>query len=118
MKTIEIVADTAAEASAKYNAMRDAFGEGASTWPDGQWGRFRISYNGKIWDGGVVIYNPYDDVEVDPIPTPTGFCLDSSIETVWAAIDRLSDDALTEEERDDLNTAMAWITEAIEQYPN
>lgn len=44
-------------------------------------------------------------------------CLDEAIEVVWAALDKLPDDALDDDERDQLNTAMAWLKEAGEEYP-
>lgn len=40
-----------AEASRIYQALRDQSGEGASTWPDGSVGRYRISFNGRVWLG-------------------------------------------------------------------
>ena len=65
-----ITAGTLAEVSAAYCAMRDASGEGASTFPVGLVYRGhilvgQISYNGRIWaQGGWVpgaepIYDPY-----------------------------------------------------------
>lgn len=56
---INIFADTAEEASAIYSKMRDESYEGASTWPDGDWNGYRISYNGKVWDGEEVLYSPF-----------------------------------------------------------
>lgn len=47
------------------------------------------------------------------IPTPTGFCIDASEETIRAALD-LVWDQLTDDERDNVNTAMAWLKEAAE----
>lgn len=65
MKFQYIVAETAKEASEKYAKMRDESGEGASTWPDGNWSGHRISYNGKIWDGETLIYDPYAETKSD-----------------------------------------------------
>jgi hypothetical protein len=48
-KKIKIAAETAAEASAAYCAKRDASGEGASTFPCGDWNGHHISYNGRVW---------------------------------------------------------------------
>lgn len=48
------------------------------------------------------------------IPSPTWGDPAESMETVWAALERLPEDALTETERDDLNTAMAWIAEGLD----
>lgn len=65
MKRIKIEANSIEEASAAYSAMRDASGEGASTWPCGEWNGKHISYNGKVWEnsnwqsGDQPIYNPY-----------------------------------------------------------
>lgn len=65
MKPIKITALTAADASAIYCAKRDKSGRGASTFPDGEWNGFRISYNGKVWEnrewkpGETPVYNPY-----------------------------------------------------------
>lgn len=63
-KTLKIEAATAAEASAIYCAKRDASGQGASTFPNGEWNGHRISYNGRVWETGKkwpdakAIYNP------------------------------------------------------------
>ncbi len=66
MQRIIITAETAAEASAIYSGIMEASGEGASTFPDGEWSGNRISYNGKVWaglgewrPGDQPIYNPY-----------------------------------------------------------
>lgn len=45
------------QAAAHYAALRDASGEGASTWPEGRASdsdgtTYRISYNGRIWPQG------------------------------------------------------------------
>lgn len=61
------------EASSKYCELRDASGEGASTWPTGtvtkkDGTQLYISYNGKIWEGDPnkwrpglePVYSPYD----------------------------------------------------------
>lgn len=63
---IIIEAETAADASAIYSEKRDRSGEGASTFPNGEWEGNRISYNGKVWaglgewrHGDQPIYNPY-----------------------------------------------------------
>ncbi len=44
-----------AHASRNYSAIRDLSGEGASSFPEGSvkigTKRFRISYNGRVWDG-------------------------------------------------------------------
>lgn len=48
------------------------------------------------------------------LPAPTNFDSLASLETVWAALERLPEDALSDDERDDLNTAMAWIKEDLE----
>jgi len=58
-KTIKIKATTASEASKIYSELRDASGEGASTWRDGSWNGHRISYNGKVWFDDAVVFNPY-----------------------------------------------------------
>lgn len=55
--TINIKAATATEASAIYCAKRDKSGEGASTFPDGEWNGHRISYNGRIWYTAVSVDN-------------------------------------------------------------
>jgi hypothetical protein len=44
-----------AEASRIYGELRDDSGEGASTFPDGRVGHYRISYNGRVWDGKIVV---------------------------------------------------------------
>ena len=44
----------------------------------------------------------------------TGWDLEQAVAVVWAALERLD---LPEDEQDHLNTAMAWITEATEDYP-
>ena len=41
----------------------------------------------------------------------TGFDTAQAIEVVWVALERLD---LPEDEQDQLNTAMAWLTEATE----
>lgn len=41
------------EASREYQRLRDESGEGGSTFPDGKVGNYRISYNGRVWDGAV-----------------------------------------------------------------
>lgn len=57
-----------AEASALYAKLRDESGEGMRSWPDGIYygcRQYRISYNGKVWDGPVdeceLVYNPYKE---------------------------------------------------------
>jgi len=70
MKTLNIKAATAAEASAIYCAKRDDFayrtGHGASKFPCGEWNGHHISYNGRVWEAGKTwpdakaIYNPGD----------------------------------------------------------
>ena len=59
-------ARTAKAASKIYSELRDASGEGASTFPEGRWKGNRISYNGKVWfgqapwtSGEAPIFNPY-----------------------------------------------------------
>ncbi len=47
------------------------------------------------------------------IPTPTGWDIYESEATVRAALELVWDD-LTDDERDDVNTAMAWLIEAAE----
>ena len=37
----------------------------------------------------------------------------SWIDTVWAALEKLPQDALSDDQRDDLNTAMAWLSESL-----
>lgn len=50
----------AAEASAVYAKLRDASGEGFSTWPQGTLSSgARISYNAKVWHGDKLIFDPY-----------------------------------------------------------
>lgn len=49
---IMIIAASAARASEIYCQMRDASGEGASTFPEGTWNGHRISYNGRVWEAG------------------------------------------------------------------
>ena len=44
-----------ADAQDHYCRLRDESGEGASTFPDGRVGHYRISYNGRVWDGGKAI---------------------------------------------------------------
>ena len=59
-----------AHASATYSALRDASGQGASTYVDGAIlydgvTVARVSYNGKVWapepwkSGAIPIFNPY-----------------------------------------------------------
>lgn len=55
---MKITASTAALASRIYCTARDESGEGASTFPQGEWRGHRISYNGRVWDGDKAIYNP------------------------------------------------------------
>jgi len=44
------------EAQRVFEGARDASGEGASSWPDGRIGhRYRISYNGRLWDGDTLV---------------------------------------------------------------
>jgi hypothetical protein len=43
----------------------------------------------------------------------TGWDLDQATEVVWAALDKLD---LDEADQDQLNTAMAWLTEAAKEY--
>lgn len=56
-------ADTLAAASQAYACKRDESGEGASTFHPGALvagkKRYSISYNGKVWDGATVAYDPY-----------------------------------------------------------
>jgi hypothetical protein len=51
------------DASFAYQDMRDASGKGASQFRDGVLtigaNTYRVSYNGRVWDGDVVIFNPY-----------------------------------------------------------
>ena len=61
-----------AEASKQYSEIRERSGEGASTFPAGKLlgraagERFRVSYNGKIWNegewkqGDQPVFNPYE----------------------------------------------------------
>jgi hypothetical protein len=51
MRLKKITAATAAEASAKYCALRDRAGAGASQISFGVWEGNLISYNGKVWPG-------------------------------------------------------------------
>jgi len=56
-----------AEASRIYCELRDESGEGSSTWPEGQVGQHRISYNGKVWLGkwessATPVFDPYAQV--------------------------------------------------------
>ena len=46
-----IAVTTLADAQNHYCRLRDESGEGASTFPDGSVGKFRISYNGRVWLG-------------------------------------------------------------------
>lgn len=57
---MRIIASNAQEASEIYCEARDTSGEGASTFPEGNWKGHRISYNGRVWqkDGKLSIYNP------------------------------------------------------------
>lgn len=55
------------------------------------------------------------DTNATPLPTPTGFCLEEALETVWAALERLPEGALSDDDRDNLNTAMAWLQEAAQE---
>lgn len=48
---------TLAEASAIYERERDASGEGFSTFRPGKIGRLHVSYNGRVWDGGKIVYD-------------------------------------------------------------
>ena len=54
------------------------------------------------------------EIHHTPFPPLTSFDTAQSIEVVWAALERLPEGSLTDEERDDLSTAMAWIKEALE----
>jgi hypothetical protein len=60
---MKVDAATPEEASAIYSAAREGSGEGASTWPEGEWQGHRISYNGKVWDGewpnARLVFSPY-----------------------------------------------------------
>ena len=47
-----------AEASRVYCHLRDESGEGASTFPEGRAAIYRISYNGRVWLGKSVVYDP------------------------------------------------------------
>lgn len=49
-----------AEASRIYCQLRDESGEGASTFPEGRAAIYRVSYNGKVWLGANVVYDPYE----------------------------------------------------------
>lgn len=52
-----------AEASKYYLDVQDQSGEGASTFKDGKIvdGRkkLRVSYNGRVWDGETIVFDPY-----------------------------------------------------------
>jgi hypothetical protein len=48
---VKVMVGSLAEASRVYSQLRDASGEGASTWPDGKVDGYRISYNGRVWEG-------------------------------------------------------------------
>ena len=54
-KRHSIEVTTTAEAQQHYCRLRDESGEGASTFPDGRVGKYRISYNGRVWDGNTAI---------------------------------------------------------------
>lgn len=50
-----VAVSSLAEASLVYGRVRDDSGEGASTFPGGRVGKHRVSYNGRVWLGGVVV---------------------------------------------------------------
>lgn len=60
-KRINVMVPTIQTAVAVYERTRDESGEGASTFPDGalvvdgQSGKLRISYNGRVWKGETAI---------------------------------------------------------------
>lgn len=60
MPKLKIEAETAQEASEAYCKLRDESDQGASTWPDGSWDGKRISYNGRVWDGTEMVFDPAD----------------------------------------------------------
>lgn len=43
------------EAQSVYVHARDLSGEGYQEFPEGKVGRFRISYNGRVWDGDTLV---------------------------------------------------------------
>lgn len=57
-KLFSVPVESLAEASRIYRDLRDESFEGASTWPNGKVGKLKVSYNGRIWDGDVVVYDP------------------------------------------------------------
>jgi len=67
---LKIEAESAAEASAIYCAIRDRWQLGPSTMPEGNWRGHRISYNGRVWQRGarwpdaLAIYNPLPGSEL------------------------------------------------------
>lgn len=50
-KRYRIEVTNLADAQRVYCSLRDESGEGASTFPDGRVDNYRISYNGRVWDG-------------------------------------------------------------------
>lgn len=65
--------DSFEEASRVFSELRDASGEGASTWPDGFVNDYglnvaRLSYNGKVWEPGD--WKPGDRPLFDPYASP------------------------------------------------
>ena len=53
-----------AAAQDHYRRLRDESGEGASTFPDGRVGNYRISYNGRIWLGDTAIVGAFASLAV------------------------------------------------------
>lgn len=68
--------ESIAAASDLYARLRDESGEGASSWRDGELvfngTRYRISYNGKVWNAGPFMSGarPVFDPYADPIVAP------------------------------------------------
>lgn len=45
------IATDLTDASRIYQRERDDSGQGSGTFPDGRVGKYRISYNGRVWHG-------------------------------------------------------------------
>lgn len=69
------------QAAQVYKDLRDASGEGASTWPGGRIDNLTISYNGRVWCG--------DEEVALPEPSYRAFWCRSGRERVRALLRRL-----------------------------
>lgn len=53
--------------------------------------------------------------EVEPIPAPTNTDTASWLQTLWVALERIPEGALDDDDKDNINTAMAWLKEGSAQ---